>query len=48
MTSPDTGGDREKVVTKLTSTLRQDLKIRAALHGLSMQDAVEAGITAWR
>ncbi|MZE56743.1 ParA family protein, partial [Streptomyces sp. SID5770] len=48
MTSPDTGGDREKVVTKLTSTLRQDLKIRAALHGLGMQDAVEVGITAWR
>ncbi|UUY52464.1 ParA family protein (plasmid) [Streptomyces yangpuensis] len=48
MTSPDTGGDREKVVTKLTSTLRQELKIRAALHGLDMQDAVEAGITAWR
>ncbi|WP_309053464.1 ParA family protein [Streptomyces sp.] len=48
MTSPDTGGDREKVVTKLTSTLRQDLKVRAALHGLGMQDAVEAGITAWR
>ncbi|MER7625656.1 ParA family protein [Streptomyces sp. NPDC126503] len=48
MTSPDTGGDREKVVTKLTSTLRQDLKVRAALHGLDMQDAVEAGITAWR
>ncbi|MEV4943653.1 ParA family protein [Streptomyces zaomyceticus] len=48
MTSPDTGGDREKVVTKLTSALRQDLKVRAALHGLDMQDAVEAGITAWR
>ncbi|MFD6113923.1 ParA family protein [Streptomyces yangpuensis] len=48
MTSPDTGRDREKVVTKLTSTLRQELKIRAALHGLDMQDAVEAGITAWR
>lgn len=48
MTSPDTGGDREKVVTKLTTPLRQDLKVRAALHGLDMQNAVEAGITAWR
>ncbi|MFJ9829596.1 ParA family protein [Streptomyces sp. NPDC101160] len=48
MTPPDTTGDREKVVAKLTSALRQELKVRAALHGLDMQDAVEAGITAWR
>ncbi|MDV9190019.1 ParA family protein [Streptomyces sp. SR27] len=48
MTSPETGGDRSKVVTKLTSSLRQELKVRAALHGLDMQDAVEAGINAWR
>ncbi|MFJ3906118.1 AAA family ATPase [Streptomyces sp. NPDC090025] len=48
MTSSDTNGDREKVVTKLTSGLRQELKVRAALHGLDMQDAVEQGITAWR
>ncbi|WP_424864035.1 ParA family protein [Streptomyces sp. MMS24-I29] len=47
MTSPDTGGDREKVVTKLTSPLRQELKVRAVLHGLDMQNAVEAGIAAW-
>ncbi|MFJ9813380.1 ParA family protein [Streptomyces sp. NPDC101158] len=48
MTSPDTSGDREKVVTKLPAALRQRLKIRAALHGLDMQDAVEIGINAWR
>lgn len=48
MTSPETGGDRSKVVTKLTSSLRQELKVRAALHGLGMQDAVAAGIIAWR
>ncbi|MFJ7069793.1 ParA family protein [Streptomyces sp. NPDC101115] len=47
MTSPDTSGDREKVVTKLPVNLRQELKIRAALHGLDMQHAVEAGIIAW-
>ncbi|MFE1500526.1 ParA family protein, partial [Streptomyces albidoflavus] len=48
MTSPETGGDRLKVVTKLTSSLRQELKVRAAIHGLDMQNAVEAGIDAWR
>ncbi|MFF8250110.1 ParA family protein [Streptomyces griseus] len=47
MTSP-TPGDREKVVSKLPSTLQQDLKIRAAQHGTDIQHAVEAGITAWR
>ncbi|WP_228978394.1 ParA family protein [Streptomyces sp. DH12] len=48
MTSPDTRGDREKVVSKLPSWLRQELKIRAVQHRIDMQDAVEAGITAWR
>ncbi|WP_445277463.1 ParA family protein [Streptomyces sp. DSM 41033] len=48
MTSPDTSGDREKVVSKLPSWLRQELKIRAVQHNLDMQDAVEAGIEAWR
>lgn len=48
MTSPETSGDREKVVTKLPSALRQELKVRAALYGLDMQNAVAAGITAWR
>ncbi|MFD4032650.1 ParA family protein [Streptomyces sp. NPDC058637] len=48
MTSPESRGDREKVVSKLPSWLRQELKIRAVQHGIDMQDAVEAGITAWR
>ncbi|GGV96966.1 phosphopantetheine--protein transferase [Streptomyces gelaticus] len=48
MTTPDSRGDREKVVSKLPSWLRQELKIRAVQHGIDMQDAVEAGITTWR
>ncbi|MFI6530274.1 ParA family protein [Streptomyces uncialis] len=48
MTSPDTRGDREKVVSKLPSWLRQELKVRAVQYGLDMQDAVETGITTWR
>ncbi|MCX5115107.1 ParA family protein [Streptomyces sp. NBC_00378] len=48
MTTPDIRGDREKVVSKLPSWLRQELKVRAVQHGIDMQDAVEAGITAWR
>ncbi|MET9657246.1 ParA family protein [Streptomyces sp. NPDC006510] len=48
MTTPNTRGDREKVVSKLPSWLRQELKVRAVQHGIDMQDAVEAGITAWR
>ncbi|MGI5485134.1 ParA family protein [Streptomyces lavendofoliae] len=48
MTSPDTRGDREKVVSKLPSWLRQELKVRAVQHGIDMQEAVDAGITAWR
>lgn len=48
MTTPDSRGDREKVVSKLPSWLRQELKIRAVQHGIDMQDAVEAGIEAWR
>ncbi|MEU8521303.1 ParA family protein [Streptomyces sp. NPDC048577] len=48
MTSTDTRGDREKVVSKLPSWLRQELKVRAVQHGIDMQDAVEAGVAAWR
>ncbi|MEU0062415.1 ParA family protein [Streptomyces albidoflavus] len=48
MTSSETNSDREKVVTKLPGALRQELKVRAALHGLAMQDAVEAGIRVWQ
>jgi chromosome partitioning protein len=47
MSSPATSSDREKVVSKLPGRLRQDLKVRAAQHGLEIQSAVEQGITAW-
>ncbi|MEU6680906.1 ParA family protein [Streptomyces sp. NPDC046925] len=45
MSSPS--NDREKVVSKLPSQLRHDLKIRAAQHRIDVQDAVEQGATAW-
>ncbi|TDF35308.1 ParA family protein [Streptomyces sp. WAC05374] len=48
MTSPDTRNDREKVVSKLPSRLRQELKVRAAQFGIDIQDAVDAEITTWR
>ncbi|MFF1714584.1 ParA family protein [Streptomyces sp. NPDC058268] len=44
MASPS---DREKVVSKLPSQLRHDLKIRAAQHRVDLQDAIEQGIAAW-
>lgn len=47
MSSPATSSDREKVVSKLPGWLRQNLKIRAAQHGMEIQAAVEQGITAW-
>ncbi|HEY9368308.1 ParA family protein [Streptomyces sp.] len=47
MTQP-APGDREKVVSKLPAALAKDLKIRTAQHGIDIQHAVEAGITAWR
>jgi chromosome partitioning protein len=47
MTSPSPG-DRDKVVSKLPAALQQELKIRAAQHGLDIQHAVEAGINSWR
>lgn len=48
MTTTPPQGDREKVVSKLPGTLRQDLKIRTAQLGIDIQDAVAEGITAWR
>lgn len=39
--------DREKVVSKLPGWLRQDLKIRAAQHGVDIQTATEQGIADW-
>lgn len=47
MSSPATSSDREKVVSKLPGWLRQNLKVRAAQHGLDIQTAVEQGISAW-
>ncbi|MEU9979550.1 ParA family protein [Streptomyces sp. NPDC051014] len=47
MTSPATSNDREKVVSKLPAWLWQDLKIRAAQHGIDIQRAVENGIADW-
>ncbi|MER6039005.1 AAA family ATPase [Streptomyces sp. NPDC001835] len=47
MSSPATSSDREKVVSKLPGWLRQNLKVRAAQHGLEIQQAVEQGIVDW-
>ncbi|MDH6522692.1 chromosome partitioning protein [Streptomyces sp. SAI-135] len=47
MSSPVTSSDREKVVSKLPGWLRQNLKIRAAQHGIEIQVAVEEGIRDW-
>ncbi|MER7764526.1 ParA family protein [Streptomyces sp. NPDC097619] len=48
MVSSSPSGDREKVVSKLPSQLRQDLKVRAAELGVDIQDAVAEAIQAWR
>ncbi|MGW2555050.1 ParA family protein [Streptomyces sp. NPDC001635] len=47
MSSPATSSDREKVVSKLPGWLRQNLKVRAAQHGIDIQAAVEQGLTDW-
>ncbi|MFH0246288.1 ParA family protein [Streptomyces sp. HK10] len=47
MASPDSTGDREKVVSKLPGWLRQDLKVRTAQLGIEIQTAVEQGINHW-
>jgi chromosome partitioning protein len=47
MASQNPSKDREKVVSKLPSSLRQELKVRAAQLGVDMQDAVTDGIEAW-
>jgi chromosome partitioning protein len=41
-------GDREKVVSKLPQSLRQELKVRAAQLNVGIQDAVSEGIVEWR
>lgn len=48
MTSQTSGGEREKLASKLPATLRQALKVRAAQLGIDVQDAVTNGIQAWR
>ncbi|WP_060887751.1 ParA family protein [Streptomyces caniscabiei] len=48
MTVPYDPSDREKVVAKLPAELRKELKIRAAELGTDIQDAVTAGVEAWR
>ncbi|MGW6261933.1 ParA family protein [Streptomyces sp. NPDC055085] len=48
MASPTSGGEREKLVSKLPAPLRQALKVRAAQLSTDVQDAVTDGITAWR
>ncbi|MFF7234358.1 AAA family ATPase [Streptomyces sioyaensis] len=48
MASPYPDGDREKVASKLTPALQQELKIRCAELSLDIQDAVTTAITTWR
>lgn len=48
MSSPNQGEEREKLVSKLPAHLQQALKVRAAQLQTDMQDAVAAGIQAWR
>src|SRR5689334_22959450 len=48
MSSPNPGGEREKLISKLPAFLQQALKVRAAQLQTDMQDAVTAGIQSWR
>ncbi|WP_457512201.1 ParA family protein [Streptomyces sp. TE33382] len=48
MTTPNSAADREKLVSKLPAALKQALKVRAAQLSTDVQDAVAAGIHAWR
>ncbi|MFF3208376.1 ParA family protein [Streptomyces sp. NPDC002962] len=48
MTAPYDPSDREKVVAKLPSELRKELKVRAAELDTDIQDAVTQGVEAWR
>ncbi|MFD3728767.1 ParA family protein [Streptomyces sp. NPDC058671] len=47
MTAPYSPDDREKVVAKLPTDLRRELKVRAAELSEDIQDAVTAGVTSW-
>lgn len=48
MMAPQPPEDREKVTSKVPEWLRMQLKVRAAQHGVDIQDAVAAGIEEWR
>ncbi|MET8751304.1 ParA family protein [Streptomyces sp. NPDC004667] len=48
MVTPNSGADREKVVSKLPPALHQELKIRAAELLVDIQVAVAEGIELWR
>ncbi len=48
MTAPYDPNNREKVVAKLPSELRKELKVRAAELDTDIQDAVTQGVEAWR
>ncbi|MEV7188762.1 ParA family protein [Kitasatospora sp. NPDC093102] len=48
MMSQNSGGEREKVASKLPVALRQELKTRAAQLGIDMQDAVAQAVEQWR
>ncbi|MFJ7990293.1 ParA family protein [Streptomyces sp. NPDC096351] len=47
MTSPGGSEPREKLLVNLTADLRRDLRIRAAEHGLNMQDAAALALAMW-
>ncbi|THA53190.1 ParA family protein [Streptomyces sp. A1136] len=47
MVTQTPSGDREKVVSKLPAAVRQELKVRAAEHGIDIQDAVAQAIERW-
>jgi chromosome partitioning protein len=47
MTHPSADETREKLLVNLSPELRRDLRIRAAEHGLNMQDAATAAVNLW-
>ena len=47
MTNPISDDPREKLLVNLTPEHRRDLRIRAAEHGLNMQDAAASALSLW-
>ncbi|MEV8248028.1 ParA family protein [Streptomyces rochei] len=47
MTTPGAEEAREKLLVNLSPELRRDLRIRAAEHGLNVQDAAASAISLW-